>query len=196
MTRRCAAPLEVESLVAYQRGELSPAAETLVEEHLFVCDPCARRLESLDRLRMGVVALVRAGRVHGTATAALVARAERDGVRVREYRIDPAAEVPCTAAPEDDLVVVRLAGGFFGSDVLDVSIEATDLASGERQATRMRDVAVDRATGDVVFLFPGDFIRAVPRSTVRYDVHRGGEQDVLASFHFDHTPWGERPTAG
>jgi anti-sigma factor RsiW len=196
MTRRCDAPLEVESLAAYQRGELPPAEEDRMEEHLLACDACARRLEALDRLRKGVVALVRCGRVRGTVTAAFVARAERDGVRVREYRVDEGAEVPCTAAPEDDLVVVRLAGGFFGPDVLDVTIEATDLATGARRSDRVADVVIDRGTGDIVFLFPGDLVRAVPRTALRYDVHRGGHQDVLASFRLDHTPWGERPRAG
>ncbi len=188
MIGRCEAPLEVESLVAYQRGELSPAEEPRVEEHLFACEACTRRLESLDRLRKIVIALVRAGRVRGTVTTALVACAERDGVRVRQYRVTPRAEVPCTVAPEDDFVAVRLAGGFSGADVLDVSLEATDLASGARQEMRVRDVVVDRETGDVVFLYPGDAIRAMPRSTVRFDVHRGGEQDIIASFHLDHTP--------
>lgn len=183
-------------LVAYSRRELPPHEEALVEEHFFACERCARALESIERLRAGTVSLVRAGRVAASASASLAARAEGEGVRVRTYRLARGEQVACTASPEDDLVVIRLAGDFGGLERVDLSLEATDLATGARETRRVEDVAVDHVAGEIVLLYPGELVRGIPRSLLRYEVYSGDAARLLGTYRLDHTPWAERAGGG
>ncbi len=175
-------------LVAYHRRELPPHEEARVEEHFFACERCARALDSIERLRAATVALVRSGRVAGSASASLVARAEGERVRIRTYRLSPGEQVACTASPQDDLVVVRLAGDFRGFERVDLSLEAMDLASGARETRRVRDVVVDHVVGEIVLLYPGELVRGMPRSLLRYDVYSGEAGQLLGTYTLDHTP--------
>lgn len=195
---RCTDPLPLSDLVDYLSGELDPGVEDRVESHFFACERCARRLESVERLGAGVARLVRAGRVVAAVTGEVLERAAGEGLKLREYRLTPGATVPCTAAPDDDFVVVRLAGDFGDAARVDIDVDTADLESGARRATRTRDVAVDHRRGEIVLLFPGDIVRTYPRSvwTMRVKVaHPAGERD-LGPYVMDHTPWDQVPVPG
>src|SRR5688572_23843595 len=59
----CPHPIPFETLVAYWVGELPEAEEAPLEEHVFSCAYCARRMEELAALGEGIRAAVRAGKV-------------------------------------------------------------------------------------------------------------------------------------
>jgi anti-sigma factor RsiW len=188
--------MALDELVAYARGELAAADEDRVEEHLFACEACARTLEDVQRLGAGIAALARAGHVGASTTGALVSRAEREGLRLRTYRLAPGEELPCTASPDDDYLVVRLAAaGALGEERVDVVREGVEVASGARHAWVDEDVVVDRAGDEVVLVFPAAAIRALPRSRWRFDLHaRGpGPSRLVGTYALDHTPWQELP---
>lgn len=46
---RCANPVDLETLVAYWLGEVPEPRAALLEEHLFGCASCTRRLEDSPR---------------------------------------------------------------------------------------------------------------------------------------------------
>lgn len=188
--------MALDELVAYARGELPASAEDRVEEHLFACDACARALEDVQRLAAGVAALARGGHVGASTTDALVSRAAREGLRLRTYRLAPGEEAPCTASPDDDYLVVRLAvPSALGEERVDVAREGVEVASGARHAWVAEDVLVDRAGDEVVLMFPAAAIRALPRSRWRFDLHaRGpGAPRLVGRYGLDHTPWEELP---
>jgi hypothetical protein len=188
--------MPLDELVAYGRGELAPSEEARVEEHLFACADCARALEDVQRLGAGIAALARAGQVAASTTGALVSRAARDGLRLRTYRVAPGEEVPCTASPDDDYVVVRLAvGAALGAERVDVAREGMEAPAGARQVWVAEDVLVDRAGEEVVQMFPAAAIRDLPRSRWRFDVHaRGaGAPRLVGTYRLAHTPWQELP---
>ena len=62
----CTAPVDFAALVAYWVGELSAAAEAPLEEHLFGCASCTRRLDELAALWSGTRTAVRTFRGHKT----------------------------------------------------------------------------------------------------------------------------------
>jgi hypothetical protein len=188
--------MPLDALVAYGRGELAPDEEGRVEEHLFACGACAQVLEDVERLGAGIAALARAGRVVASATGTLLARAAREGLRLRTYHVAPGEEVPCTAAPDDDYLVVRLAAGAaIGEERVDLAREGVEVASGARQVWRSEDVLLDRAGEEVVLMFPAAAIRDLRRSRWRLDVHaRGaGAAGLVGTYRLDHTPWEELP---
>ncbi len=102
---RCAMPIEVEALVAYRLGELPPEAELPIEEHLFGCASCARRLEELAVLAFGISAAVRNGALRAMITQPFLELMKRHGMRVREYGLAPGERVVCTICADDDAVV-------------------------------------------------------------------------------------------
>lgn len=173
-----------EDLLAYWLGELSPEREAEVEERLFSDGRTARRLESIAALDASLTALAQRGAVTGAVTADALDRLAAAGVVVRQYRIVPGQTVPCTVANED-FVAIRLAGGFAGEDTVNIDLDAR--LEGEAPTARHTEgVPVDRRTGEVVLLYPGDRIRALPRSQFTYRVSAGSR--TLGDFHLDHTP--------
>ncbi len=103
---------------------------------------------------------------------------------MRTYEIAPGETVPCTIALED-LVAVRLRGDFATAERVDVVIDGT-LEGMPATSERFDDVPVDRRSGELVFIHPGDQIRALPRSQFRYTVTSGALR--LGVFMLDHTP--------
>src|SRR5690606_17180302 len=55
-----------------------------------------------------VKALIREGRFEAAASPEWVREAEAAGLVVRTYRLVPGRTVACTAAPDDDLIVLRI----------------------------------------------------------------------------------------
>lgn len=174
----------LDELIAYWRGELPEAREAEVEELLFEDEVTARRLDAIVRLHEGVRALVAAGRLQSGLTVDAVEALEAAGLGVRTYRIDVGETVPCTIALED-LVVVRLRGDFAEAGRVDVTVEGT-LEGMPPLSEQLEDVPVDRRSGELVLVFPGDRIRALPRSRVRYTVSSGERH--IGEYGMDHTP--------
>jgi hypothetical protein len=191
VTARCPSPLALEELIAWERGELDPATEERIEEHVFSCAACSRDVEALHDLAAGIRGVVAAGAVPAAVTGDLVEGAEERGLRLRSYRLAPGESVACTAAPEDHFVVLRLGLDVDEDESVDVVADFTDLETGTRETRVNEDVVVDRGLREVVYLQPGAFVRSLPRSrwvvTARARGPEGERQ--LGPYTFDHTPW-------
>lgn len=193
----CQAPLPLETLVDYTAGDLAADREAQVEEHYFACGACARRLAAVEALGRGVSALVRRGAARASVSAELIERLDRAGLAVRRYRLAPGDTVPCTAAPDDDFVLVELATGSAlpaGAAVVDVLAE--DLARGGSEL-RTLHVGLDRERCAISLLFPAQAVRAYPRS--RWTMHVRFERNPeprLGAYVLEHTPWDELAARG
>lgn len=194
MTAACATPVPLDQLVDYGLGELTPAVEEAVETHLFVCEPCARRLETVMAMGHGIRALGHAGGATATVHADLVAHAATAG-RVRQYRLEPGETVACTAGPDDTYVAIRLAGPLGDISGVDLDVAFEDLDTGARHARRVEDVPVDAVAHEVVLLFPGETVRGYPRSrwTLEARGRRQGTEVRFGPWVLDHTPWDRLP---
>jgi hypothetical protein len=105
------------------------------------------------------------------------------GLVLRTYEIAAGQTVPCGIAMED-LVVVRLGGEFGDAERVDVVMEGD--FGGTPATERYDDVLVDRKSGEVVLVYPGDRIRALPESRFRYTVTADGR--TLGEYGMNHTP--------
>jgi len=182
-------PFDVDAVVDYALGEMPETGIGGFEEHLFSCPRCAHRLDAIDVVRQLVSNSVLEAAIGGSVTEALLTRARHDGLTLREYRIAEGATVPCSAGPED-LVVVRLAADLEQIDNLRLRATMEDLEKGTSAQLPARDVIFDRDAAEVVLVFPGDVVRAYPRS--RWTLHLLGETATgpaeLGPFVMDHTP--------
>lgn len=185
----CTAPIEAEALVAYWLGELPPAAEAPVEEHLFGCAYCTDRLEALAALASGIRAVVRSGAVHAMITQPFLEQMQRQGMRIREYRVAPGERVACTLGPDDDAVVSRLQVTLAGVERVDV-LQSVDLGDGDLQQWRLDDVPFDTNAGELLSLPSAATLRKLPAHTTRVTlvaVDATGER-ALGDYTFAHTP--------
>ena len=183
----CATPLSLETLAGYWQGELDEARTSVTEEHYFACAACAQRLAGLQVLGAGVVELLRSGRLASAISVPTIERAAAEGLRMQVYRLAPGESAQCSIAPGDDFNALRLAADFFGVERVDFVTEAlTDPA----QIDVMEDVAVDRQGGEAVFVYPGDFLRSLPKHTLRLELrgHVAGTVRSLARYTLFHTP--------
>lgn len=184
--------IELETLIAYWIGELSDAENDRVEEALFSDAEVARRLAAIEGLSAGLRGLLGAGGFAGTVGESSVEAMRAAGITLREYDITPGQRVPC-GYPIEDAVVVRLnLAGLWKDDAstrasfpIDVDFAGTLEGAGEI-LERVENVVVDPAGPTVVFVYPGERIRALPRSRFEFTV-RAGEQE-LARFGMDHDP--------
>ena len=161
--------------------------EAQLDEHLLGCGHCSANLQSLVDLGGEVRAAVRAGAVHAVLTDAFVKRLAAQGLRLREYRVAHNGSVHCTVAPDDDLLITRLAAPLAGVAQLDVEhLDGAGVAF-----ERLRDVPFDAAAGEVVLTWRMEQTRALPASTVRtrlLAVTPAGERRV-GEYTFHHTPY-------
>lgn len=168
-------------LVSYWLGDLDEERSLVVEEALFQDAGVARRLDAVARLETGVRQLVREGRLWSSLSRSALDDLERAGLELRQYRIAPGQVVACTAQSED-FSVVRLEVPV-GLGEVDLIVQSEP--EGEAPSTfERKDVPVD--TGEVILVFPGAEIRALPRCRVRYDVLAAGQ--LVGRYHLDHTP--------
>ncbi len=184
----CAKPIELEALLAYWLGELAPAAEAPLEEHLFACASCAARLEELAALAAGIRAAVREGRVEAVIPAPFLETLKRQGLRIREYRVPPGGRAECTLRAQDDAVVGRMQAPLAGVKRLD-ALERLEVG-GEVSEERVEDVPFDPAAGEVLFLPSAAALRHMPAHTMRVRlvaVDEAGERP-LGEYTFAHTP--------
>lgn len=155
---------DFKTLTAYWLGELAASAEAQVEEHLFGCAHCTRRLEELAGLAAGIRSAVQAGLVGAVVSAAFVEGMKAGGMRVREYRVAPGERVSCTIRADDDAVVTRIEAPLAG--VKRVDLERIDALGGAERATRIADIPFDAASGSVHWLPSASRVRAMPSTTL------------------------------
>ena len=193
MTQTCSIPLE--QLIDYRFGELDPEIEEQLEEHLFGCPECSERAALLVELGPELARLLREGSLSGSGSAETVRAAAGLGLKLRSYTLESGAAVACTVAPDDALVIVRLHVEADTAERVDVETEIRFADSGEQQARVIEDVAFDHTTGEVVYLFSGDFVRSLPRSTwvMHAQVHSPEGLMRLGPYTMNHTPWAELP---
>lgn len=184
---RCTTPIEFEQLVAYWLGELPAAAETAVEEHYLGCARCARRLEQLAALATGIRAAVRDGAVRAVITRSFLDNLKREGMRIREYRVEPGERVACTIRMDDDAVVARMQAPLAGVKRVDL-LDSLDLGDGRLSQWRFEDVPFDPDAGEVLNLPSAAVVRSMPVFTSRVRllaVDEAGER-LLGEYTFAH----------
>lgn len=170
-------------------GDLAQAERDALEEHLLACEACAVRAARLADLAGGVAALARAGAVAGPTTAAVLARLERDGLRVHRYPIAAGEVVPCSVWPEDEVMaavldVRGLAAGEEGRFDLLARV-------GDEPPVRVDDVPLDRTTGTVVWLSVAARERRRSATRVSFRLIRvaAGGEAVVGEYGLAHEPW-------
>jgi hypothetical protein len=176
------------TLLAYWLGELDPAAESELEEHLFRCAPCSARLRGLVQIGEGIRRATIDGNLYGVVTASFVKRLQEAGFSIREYRMQPGGSVLCTVTPEDDLVVAHLHVSL--RDVQQLDVLYHDVTTGTHQ--RMKDVAFDPASDEVVLLPNVAQLRQLGTAIARAElvaVENTAER-VIGVYTFNHTPHG------
>ena len=185
---RCAKPIEFEALVAYWLGELPAAAEAPIEEHIFGCAYCTRRLEELATLAFGVRAAVRNGAVPAVITKPFLEYMKRQGMRIREYRLAPGERVACTIRADDDAVVSRMQVPLAGVQRVD-ALQSVDLGDGHVQQWRLEDVPFDPNADEVLALPSAGALRKLGTHIFRVQLvamDESGERP-LGEYTFAHT---------
>lgn len=182
-------PFAVETMLEYVVGELAEESANRLEEHVFDCVACANELDWLGRIAELVRQAVGEAEVGFVGSDELVRRMVERGLTAREYRLLEGRPVPCTAGPED-LVVVRIAARFAGLADLGVEGQVLDLDRAETASLPRREVVVDRDAGEIILVFPGRVVRSYPRSrwTLRVVGASPTGRIELGPFVMDHTP--------
>lgn len=185
---RCGAPIEFEKLVAYWLGELPEAAEAPLEEHLFGCAHCTRRMEELAALAAGVRAAVQGGRVSLMVSAPFVEAMKQSGMRLREYRVGPGGSVNCTIRADEDAVVSHISGPLAGVRRVD-AVHRVNVGGVEEPEVRLEDIPFDPASGEVLFIPPAAALKAMPSHTMRVRLIAVGEagEAPLGEYTFVHS---------
>lgn len=187
--RRCAKPIETEPLAAYWLGELPAAADAPIEEHLFGCAHCTRRLEDLAALAFGIRAVVRRGALQAVITQPFLEQMKRQGMRIREYSLAPGERVACTIRADDDAVVGRMRVPLAGVKRVD-ALQSLDLGDGHVQQWRLEDVPFDPNAEEMLSLPSATALKKLPAHTFRVQllaVDESGERS-LGEYTFAHTP--------
>jgi hypothetical protein len=185
----CREPINFEYLVAYWLGELAAAEAERIEEHLFGCAHCTRRLEWLVALSAGVRAALRAGALGLVVSAPFVEAMKRAGLRLREYRIDPGGRVDCTIRADDDAVVSRVRAPLAGIRRVDI-LQQVEVGGVEQPEVRLEDVPFDPASGEVVFIPPPAALKKMPAHRFRMRLVSVGEagETPVGEYTFEHSP--------
>ena len=182
----CKHPIDFEALVAYWLGEVPEKGEATLEEHLFTCAHCSRRLDQLAALAAGVRAAVAGGRVSTVVSGRFVEAMKQAGLRLREYQVEPGGSVNCTIRAEDDAVISRLRAPLAGVKRLDV----VSVRGGGEPEVRLADVPFDAEAGEVLVIPSAAWLKTMPAFTMRMrliDVGEKGEAP-LGEYTFVHTP--------
>jgi len=192
MSPPCSTPIPEAGLTAYWLGELDDSDAAEVEQHLFGCSQCSSQLKLLVRLGVGIRQIASEGTVHAVLSPAFVRQMQNNGLRVREYRLQPGTSVACTIAPDDDLVVSHLHAEFADVERLDLVFEDPD--SGAQ--LRMQDLAFDRTSDEIVLASNTRYLRELGTATRRVRllaVRKGGDRE-LGTYTFNHSRY--RPSFG
>jgi len=139
---------EWDTLVDYWLGDTDVAAAEAIDEHLMHCDACGAAFDEVVALSRGVKDAFARGAMLSMLSAPFVERLKAAGRRVREYRVPLNGSVTCSVAPDDDLLVSRLAAPLHGVVRLDAVFMVSSTPGHEQ---RLHDVPFDAASGEVLF---------------------------------------------
>jgi hypothetical protein len=185
--RHCLRPLGLSLLLDYWMADIDPPQEQQVEEHLLACGHCSAELEQVVAMGAALRELMRGGWIHAVLPVAFLQRLALDGLRIREYRLEPGGSVDCGVHPEDALVVSRLRAPLADVSRLDVVVIEGDAAPSHR----LTDVPFERA-GDEIFLAPVTSVlrqREPHVQTVRLLAVEADGERLLGEYVFRHAPW-------
>jgi hypothetical protein len=181
----CADPIGFEDLVAYWLGELPAVREATLEEHVFGCAHCTKRLEVVVALASGVRAAVKDGKVSMVVSEPFVEAMKRAGLSLREYRLAPGGSVNCTIHASDDAVVARIRAPLAGVRRVDLVRER----DGGPQV-RLADVPFNAETGEVLTIPSAAWLKTMPSFTMRMRLIAVGDADEkeIGEYTFNHSP--------
>ena len=182
----CTNPIDAPVIADYWLGALPKPEEETVEEHLFKCNECGKRLREIIALAEGIRKLAQEGSLLMVVSDAFLKRAAEQGLRVREYAPPPGGGVECTVTAQDDILIARLASDLSGAQRVDLCI--CDQHGIER--LRLPDIPFDPAAGSIAFQQSITYAKAAPSETmiarlVSLD-DTGGER-LLGEYTFNHT---------
>ena len=165
------------------------AEEASIEEHLFGCAYCTRRLDELAALAFGVRAVVRDGALQAVITQPFLEHMKRQGMRIREYRVAPGERVACTIRADDDAVVGRMHVPLAGVKRVD-ALQSLDLGDGDVQQWRVEDVPFDPNADEVLTLPSATALKKLPAHAFRVQLVAVDElgDRPLGEYTFAHTP--------
>jgi hypothetical protein len=182
----CQNPIDAARLADYWIFAANGPDEDAIEEHLFACDDCGRRLREVIALADAVRRVAREGSLRMIVGDAFLRRIAQDGLRVREYATAPGDSVQCTVEADDDFLVSRLAADLSGAARVDLSI--CDEHGVEQQ--RLEDIPVRAGAPDVALQESITRAKAMPSDTmimrlVAFDA--AGRERALGEYTFHHT---------
>ncbi|MHB1124053.1 MAG: hypothetical protein ACYC0T_15225 [Ramlibacter sp.] len=180
--------LSADALLDYWLRESGLAETDAAEEHLMRCDTCGEALDELIALGEGVRSAFRAGEVWVASSEAFAQRVAGEVRRMREYRLPHNGSVNCTVAPDDEVLVTRLAAPLQRVRRVDVARE-TSLAPDEW--VRVEDLPFDPEAGELVLVANIAGIRELPEHTMRVTLLavEGSGARELGTYTFRHRPW-------
>jgi len=182
----CKNPIGFETLIAYWLGEVPEKSEAKLDEHLFGCAHCTRRLEELAALAWGVRAAVTEGRVTMVVSGPFLEAMKQAGLALREYRLDPGGSVNCTIATDDDAVISRLQAPLSGIERVDL----VRVQGGAEPELRVADVPFNAATGEVLVVPSAAWLKSMPAFRMQMRliaVGKAGEKQI-GEYTFNHSP--------
>jgi hypothetical protein len=180
----CPAPIGFADVVDYWAGDLAPAEESRIEDHVFTCAQCARDLAAAEALARDITSVAREGRLISVVTDSILNRLAADGVRIRTFTLEGEDVVPCAVWADDDLIVARIRADL--SEVESVTI-VTRQASGE-EIGRLADVAVRAGQREILNAFSAAHLRTLPQTRVHITVtaQAGSGEDTIAKYTLEH----------
>ena len=186
----CSAPIGFAAVVDYWAGDLSPAEEDRIDEHVFTCAACARELAAAEALARGIATMAREGRLHTVLSDAILNRLSADGVRIRMFTLEGSGIVPCAVWADDDLIVSRIRADFSGVDSVSI---VTRQASGE-EIRRVSDIAVRPGQREILNAFSAAQLRSLPATQVHVTVTAqvGTGDRTIAEYTLEHAGAFER----
>jgi hypothetical protein len=180
--------LSLEALLDYWLHDIEAAATAAVDAHLLQCDACGSALDELVALAGGLKDAIGAGDVGAVLTGAFVDRLVERGLRVRQYRLPLNGSVDCTVAPDDELLISRLAAPLEGVHRLDA---VARFLVEPQMVERFEDVPFDPRAGEVVYMPKIAAVRGLPAHDMELTltaVEAGGSREV-GRYRFHHRPW-------
>jgi hypothetical protein len=183
MTVGCAAPVADERLIDYWADDLPAGDASTLEEHLMSCADCSARLEAVASVGGGVAALARQGRISGIISRTMLNRLQRDGIRVRQYTLDPGETVPCAAFPGDDVVVTAMNANLAGRRTVSLTVTGP----GGVPFGTMNDVPVPESAGGILWATPAAFVRSMPSQQLHLTLRAADGAELIAEYRLDHS---------
>lgn len=181
----CTAPIAFETLIEYWLSELPVPETERIDEHIILCGQCAARLGEIVALSQAIRTVFRTGDIHVVLTPDFLERLISQGIRVRQYRCALNGSVACTLAPEDELLVGRLAVPLAGVTRLD----ALSRRSCDDAEHRFSDIPFDARANEIVVAPSLSRMRRLPshQHIVRLVAVEEEAERLLGQYTFNHT---------